>query len=1158
MLNLIWNLWKRHSGRQCRRRTAVQCEPLEARQLLSAGNTNCPSTMRIGTNPEAVYDWSPAWFLTDVFNHSRDWIPHELNTTTGEFVWEGNSTVHIDEHGWPTELEQWTNADNENIQQILGTLMYRDTRGNYPAGVYRAEWDGVGSIASGAVSFDWDAVVIAHGTTPTGRNFADLQVTPTNDGIYMSINAIADSNQPVQNINVWMPDYQGQSFVGQTNWTPDAAFSPFHPLFVEQLQDFDTLRFMGMSAVLETDVTDWEDRRLLTDARQIVTDRVADGVAPEYTIALANETGTNAWINVPHTADEVYIENLAIMVRDTFRDDRTVYVEWSNEAWNPDYAVYDWVTDRIDADNDRWDVMAAQIRRNFDIWSEVFQAPEDQGRLVRVVGAFNHTPQVAQELLQRMGGQFDAVASATYVSPDTEERALMVPGVTTPAEILQSTLESAATTLGFLNEHRLLLESYEQSLGRDLEFVLYESGPHLDVDDTPAPEEFAQAFLDPEIYDIEALLLNGTFDLGVDLHMDFQFTERWTSGVGIEATYGGNFGSLQAQDQPLAEAHKYRALLEALDGSLIDQANQRPVISTIADYVVAPGDVLHIPFAVSDAETPPDSLVLITDSSESDLVPNSAITVMGSGTNRTLVVAPQASSAVPRALVTILVVDSDGGTTLESFYLDVQVPVPNTPPIATGASLITPEDTPLWIDLTAIASDAETPFDQLVFSFDNVAGGTVTQFDAWSAVFTPAPDFSGSAGFSFLVTDGGVPSLSSTATVDISVTPVNDAPVAGQLNLTTNEDQPVAFSLAGIISDPESPDAELLSVFPSVWGGTLQPTGVLHEYEFTPESQQSGTVQLWYRVSDPEGLESWGSVTIDVLPVNDIPTVSSLTLTTPEDTPVWIPLWQLVDDVETPFDQLVMTFSGVVGGTVDRIDTWNAVFTPLADFNGTAGFNLIVTDDGSPAQSGSAPIVINVNAVNDSPVAGDLNIMTDEDTPVDFDLSGIISDIETATSNLTVTFLSVWGGVLESMSGVHDYRFSPDLNEFGTVQLWYQVHDPEGLEDSGVVTIDVLPVNDAPVAQNAAFATAPGASVWIDLTVLVSDVETPFDQLLFSFTNLVGGTVTQIDAWSAVFTPLSGFTGTAGFDYSVTDTGTPGLTASASVLIDIDDQLQMP
>ncbi len=112
--------------------------------------------------------------------------------------------------------------------------------------------------------------------------------------------------------------------------------------------------------------------------------------------------------------------------------------------------------------------------------------------------------------------------------------------------------------------------------------------------------------------------------------------------------------------------------------------------------------------------------------------------------------------------------------------------------------------------------------------------------------------------------------------------------------------------------------------------------------------------------------------------------------------------------------------------------------------------------------------------------------------------------------------------------------------------------DAEGLDEGGSVTIDVLPVNDAPQAQDASFVTNEGSPLWISLVELASDAETPYEQLVFTFTNVIGGTVTQIDPYTAVFTPLEDYVGVAGFHYTVADDGTPPLNSTAAVAIAIN------
>jgi hypothetical protein len=150
-----------------------------------------------------------------------------------------------------------------------------------------AEWDG-----SGVVTFGGDAVVASRGTTAAGRGFADLLVTPTDSGISMRIEATTPSD-PVRGFNVWMPAWNGRSFVGE-RWQPGATFSPFHPLFLERLAPFKTLRFMDLRETNTSDIVTWADRRDAADIRQgsgpegTPSEPIVNGMSLEYMVQLAN------------------------------------------------------------------------------------------------------------------------------------------------------------------------------------------------------------------------------------------------------------------------------------------------------------------------------------------------------------------------------------------------------------------------------------------------------------------------------------------------------------------------------------------------------------------------------------------------------------------------------------------------------------------------------------------------------------------------------------------------------------------------------------------------------------------------------------------------------------------------------------------------------
>jgi VCBS repeat-containing protein len=146
-----------------------------------------PSTvterMAVGMNLENVVDWSPAWTFTDVFKASRPWISHSFNPQTWQTTWDPAQapTLDLDANGNVRSLKTWTH-DGVELRQYAGTLMFNGLDGGYAGGTYHAEWDG-----TGVVTFGNDAVVTSTGTTADGRTFAKLQVTPTDNGIYMRI-----------------------------------------------------------------------------------------------------------------------------------------------------------------------------------------------------------------------------------------------------------------------------------------------------------------------------------------------------------------------------------------------------------------------------------------------------------------------------------------------------------------------------------------------------------------------------------------------------------------------------------------------------------------------------------------------------------------------------------------------------------------------------------------------------------------------------------------------------------------------------------------------------------------------------------------------------------------------------------------------------------
>jgi hypothetical protein len=564
-------------------------ERLEPRSLLAAD-----AHMAVGMNLENIVDWSPAWTFTDAFKASRPWIAQAFNTATWGTSWDDPSTppLALDADGNVTRLATWTNAAGQAVEQRAATLLFRGLGGGYAAGVYRAEWDG-----SGIVSFGFDGSVIASGRTASGRNYADLQVTPTDDGISMVIEATSPAD-PARDFNIWMPDWQGHRFAGQ-RWEPGAAFSPYHPLFLERLAPFRTLRFMGMQETNSSDIRTWNDRRDAADIRQgsgpggSASEPLVNGIAVEYMVQLANDLDADPWFNMPHQADDSFVRNFASYVRDHLEPGLKAHVEWANEVWNFGWGfeASQWAADQsrlpenagLDPDLAQWQIAGREAKRDMDIWSAVFAGQTH--RLVRVAAGWAAVDWVTGQIAEAMGGSFDALAIAPYITPTDDQRA-GYGSATTVDQVLADTRANVATSLAWTANHERLAREWSARLGRPIHLVAYEGGPHLDGRNAAYQQAFHTATNDPRMGDIYRDYLRGLDAAGMDLFVDFQFTGQ------AGATAWGDFAKLHRMDEPLASASRYNAVAAAADGSL--WAGPPPTVSlpviSIGSETIAEGN----------------------------------------------------------------------------------------------------------------------------------------------------------------------------------------------------------------------------------------------------------------------------------------------------------------------------------------------------------------------------------------------------------------------------------------------------------------------------------------------------------------------------------------------------------------------------------------
>ena len=144
------------------------------------------------------------------------------------------------------------------------------------------------------------------------------------------------------------------------------------------------------------------------------------------------------------------------------------------------------------------------------------------------------------------------------------------------------------------------------------------------------------------------------------------------------------------------------------------------------------------------------------------------------------------------------------------------------------------------------------------------------------------------------------------------------------------------------------------------------------------------------------------------------------------------------------------------------------VYTPNENFFGQDSFTYTITDGEFES---TATVTVNVGPINDLPIAeDDLGIETDEDTPVTIDVLDNDSDVEDDAADLAITIVDEpANGSVALVEGGVEYTPDPDYN--GPDSFTYDVTDTDDgtSPNAATVEIEVLPINDAPEAEDDDF-----------------------------------------------------------------------------------------
>lgn len=354
---------------------------------------------------------------------------------------------------------------------------------------------------------------------------------------------------------------------------------PWNPQFLKEISIYRSLRFMDWDNTNGSERERWAQRPEKHAAKQ-------NPVAYEWMIDLCNRNHSDLWVTVPHRTinraptnePSDYALRLCILVKtgvdmretdltpllpklsamsaedilraggvktsEPLKPNLKLYVEYSNETWNGGFAQAHYCCDEgeaLDLDKNRW---TAGFRHHAWAAIRLFRAADmvfgaDSPRVIKVLATHTANSWVAGQHLGILrdakhnpwGVKATAIATAPYFGHEVEGDATNA--VARLREAIQKSAQESA-------RHKTIAEA------ADLKLIAYEGGQHVikkarDINHNPAMFTLTQEYL---------RAMNPYFE-----HFCYY------AHVG-QAGNGGAWGAIEFTGQPLAEAHKYRALVE--------------------------------------------------------------------------------------------------------------------------------------------------------------------------------------------------------------------------------------------------------------------------------------------------------------------------------------------------------------------------------------------------------------------------------------------------------------------------------------------------------------------------------------------------------------------------------------------------------------------
>lgn len=492
----------------------------------------------------------------------------------------------------------------------------------------------------------------------------------------------------------------------------------------------------------------------------------------------------------------------------------------------------------------------------------------------------------------------------------------------------------------------------------------------------------------------------------------------------------------------------------------------------------------------------------------------------------------------------------------------------NDPPIIADDNDVTTENAPVTTNVLANDSDINDPLGNIdplsvIVSVNPINGSVIVEPTTGHITYTPDLDFTGFDQYTYQVCDDGnpLPALCGSAMVTINI--IQETPTAVNDTTSTLEDTPVDIDILANDFDLQNniDPGSVSIVVPPVNGiATYNVNSRLVTY--TPSENYNGTDSFVYEVCDSVELCDQATVIITIEAVNDAPITIPDSDSTAENMAVTTMILENDDDPYDPLGDIdpesVTIISYPNHGEVSIDPTTGvATYLPNTGFYGTDAYTYNVCDNGYPLPALCNTATVALTISRQSPTAVNDALVTNEDTPAEVDVLANDTDPQ---NNIDPTTVEIYtepqhgSATINAVTGA--ILYSPELHYYGPDSLVYTVCDTDGYCDQALVIIDMISVNDPPVANDDIVETGENVAVTTNVLLNDADMYDPLGDIdptsVQILTEPLHGTVVVDSVFGYIlYQPNQGYLGNDTYTYTVCDNGIPAPVLCGEALVHI-------